>query len=127
MARADLAASPSVLSLVAKYNGYLGIALRQLGLPLTLRGEHLRRVGQRLHRMHSELFGPGHGVVEEVGRRLRDCFADARLKEQGLPHALLYWPITAGGLALAHPLMHVAAHLRGRVGRLGSVPAHDRP
>jgi hypothetical protein len=66
--------------------------------------------------MHSELFGTGHGLVEEVGRRLRDCFADARLKEQGLPHALLYWPITAGGLALAHPLMHVAAYLRGHAG-----------
>jgi hypothetical protein len=38
------------------------------------------------------------------------------LKEQGLPHALIYWPITAGGLALAHPLLHVAAHLRGRLG-----------
>jgi hypothetical protein len=70
----------------------------------------------RLGAMHDGLFGPGHGLVEEVGRRLRDCFADARLKEQGLPHALLYWPITAGGLALAHPLLHVAAYLRGQFG-----------
>jgi hypothetical protein len=115
-ARADLAAAPSVLSLVAQYNGYLGYIVRQLALPLTLQGDHLRRVGERLQKTHDELFGAGHGLVEEVGRRLRECFADARLKEQGLPHALLYWPITAGGLALAHPLLHVAAHLRGRVG-----------
>ncbi|QJX00407.1 reverse transcriptase domain-containing protein [Frigoriglobus tundricola] len=114
--RDELAACPSVLALVAQYNGYLGYIIRQLALPVTLLGDHLRRVGQRLQKTHDELFGPGHGLVEEVGRRLRDCFADARLKEQGLPHALIYWPITAGGLALAHPLLHVAAHLRGRVG-----------
>src|SRR5262249_31755021 len=75
---------------------------------------HLRRVGQRLMRMHEGLFGGRHGLVEEVNRRLRSCFADARLQERGLPHALLYWPITAGGLALAHPLLHVAAYLGGR-------------
>src|SRR4029077_8928864 len=95
---------------------YLGYIIRQLALPLTLRGDFLGRVARRLQKTHDELFGPGHGLVEEVGRRLRDCFADARLKEQGLPHALLYWPITAGGLALAHPVLRVAAHLRGRTG-----------
>ncbi|HYT91646.1 MAG TPA: reverse transcriptase domain-containing protein [Gemmataceae bacterium] len=112
--RKEAAASRSVLSLVARYNSYLQYILGQLALPVTLRGNHLRRVGQRLNRMHEELFGPKNGLVEEVGRRLRDCFADARLKERGLPHALLYWPITAGGLALAHPLLHVASYLDGQ-------------
>jgi hypothetical protein len=112
--RQEAAASRSVLSLVARYNSYLQYILGMLALPVTLAGDHLRRVGQRLNRMHEELFGPKNGLVEEVGRRLRDCFADARLKERGLPHALLYWPITAGGLALAHPLLHVAAYLEGR-------------
>ncbi len=111
--RREAAASRSVLSLVARYNSYLQYILGQLALPVTLRGDHLRRVGRRLNRMHEGLFGPRDGLVEEVGRRLRDCFADARLKERGLPHALLYWPITAGGLALAHPLLHVASYLNG--------------
>jgi hypothetical protein len=112
--RQQAAASRSVLSLVARYNSYLQYILGQLALPVTLRGNHLRRVGRRLNRMHEELFGPRNGLVEEVGRRLRDCFADARLKERGLPHALIYWPITAGGLALAHPLLHVASYLDGQ-------------
>jgi hypothetical protein len=112
--RQEAAGARSVLALVARYNDYLRYILGQLALPVVLRGNHLRRVGGRLNRMHEELFGPGHGLVEEVGRRLRDCFADARLKERGLPHALLYWPITAGGLALAHPLLHVASYLRDR-------------
>jgi hypothetical protein len=111
--RREAAASRSVLSLVARYNSYLQYILGQLALPVTLRGNPLRRMGQRLNRLHEGLFGPGDGLVEEVGRRLRDCFADARLKERGLPHALLYWPITAGGLALAHPLLHVASYLDG--------------
>jgi hypothetical protein len=112
--RQEAAASRSVLSLVARYNSYLQYILGQLALPVTLRGNHLRRVGRRLNRMHEELFGPRNGLVEEVGRRLRDCFTDARLKERGLPHALIYWPITAGGLALAHPLLHVASYLDGQ-------------
>jgi hypothetical protein len=112
--RRELAACPSVLALVACYNGYVAYVLRQLGLSLALHGDHLRRVGLRLDRMHEELFGPAGGLVEEVRRRLRESFADARLKERGLPAALVYWPITAGGLALTHPLLHVATYLRGR-------------
>jgi hypothetical protein len=114
--RREAKASQSVLSLVARYNGYLRYVLGQLALSVILRGNHLRRVGHRLHHMHENLFGPGHGLVEEVGRRLRDGLADDRLKERGLPHALVYWPITAGGLALAHPLLHVASFLRGGKG-----------
>src|SRR5262249_22677923 len=111
--RQEAAASRSVLSLVARYNSYLQYILGQRALPVTPGGNPLRRLGQRLNRMHAELFGPRDVLVEEVGRRLRDCFADVRLKERGLPHALLYWPITAGGLALAHPLLHVASFLDG--------------
>ena len=111
--RRELAACRSVLSFVSRSNGYLRYILGQLALPVIFGGDHLRRVGRRLHRMHEQLFGPGHGLVAEVDRRLKDCFADARLKERGLPHALIYWPITAGGLALAHPLLQVASFLDG--------------
>jgi hypothetical protein len=111
--RRELAACRSVLSFVAKYNGYLHYIMGQFALPVTLGGSHLRRVGKRLNHMHEELFGPKQGLVAEVDRRLKDCFADARLKERGLPHALIYWPITAGGMALAHPLLHVASYLTG--------------
>jgi hypothetical protein len=111
--RREAAASRSVLSFAARYNDYLRYILGQLAPSVVLGGNHLRRVGRRLNRMHEELFGPGHGLVAEVDRRLKDCFADARLKERGLPHALIYWPITAGGLALAHPLLHIASYLDG--------------
>jgi hypothetical protein len=112
--RTHAAACPSVLSLVALYNGYVNYMLWQTAPHLGLRGEHLRLVGRRFYRMHAALFGPGHGLVEEVRRRLSGLFADARLQEHGLPAALLYWPITAGGLALAHPTLRVASFLAGR-------------
>jgi hypothetical protein len=53
-------------------------------------------------------------MVEEVRRRLSGLFADARLQQRGLPAALIYWPITAGGLALVHPMLRVASYLPGR-------------
>ncbi len=120
--RRQIAAQRSVLGLVSTYNGQVNYVLRQLALSLPLRGEHHRRVGARLDQMHESLLEPGHGLAEEVRRRLSGAFADARLKERGLPAALLYWPITAGGLALSHPLLHVAAYLRGRPSTAAPVP-----
>ena len=73
--------------------------------------------GAGLPRMGEGAVGhAGHGLVEEVRRRLQDSFANARLKERGVPEALIYWPITAGGLALVHPLLHVATYLRIAIG-----------
>jgi hypothetical protein len=120
--RAHLAVAPSVLELVSCYSGYLHYILGKLGLSLSLGGNHLRRMAERLTRLHEGLFGPGHGPVEEVRRRLQGSFADARLKERGVPEALVYWPITAGGLALLHPLLHIATYLHGRPRQRGPKP-----
>ncbi len=104
---------PSVLGMIARYNAHLYFVWRFLGLPVRLDADHLQRVGQRLAQLHQGLFGPGHGMVAEVRRRMRDRFPDLAREVEALPEALLYWPITAGGLGLAQPLTPVAGFRKG--------------
>ena len=114
-----VAGAPTVLGMVAQYNDQVAFLQRSLGLCVRLDDEHLNRVGRRLARLHQGLFGAGHGLAEEVRRRLRQLFLDARLQEAGLPEALLYWPITAGGLGLVHPLIAVRGFQQG----LAAIPS----
>ena len=113
----DMEAIPGVLGMAARASDYLAYLLRNLGVRVALERSHLTEVGRRMGRVYHELFGPGHGVVEEVRKRIERYLAD-NLKQQGLPEALLYWPITAGGLALTHPLVHLAAFERARTNLL---------
>jgi hypothetical protein len=93
--------APSVLDMVSHYNDYVGYVQRNLGLCVRLDEQHLERVGRSLARLHQDLFGSGHGVLSEIRRRLGGT--------DGLPEALFYWPITAGGLGLTHPLLPLSA------------------
>jgi hypothetical protein len=112
--REEIGAVPAVLALVARTNDYLSYLLRNLGVRVALDAGHLERVGRRLARLFQGLFGPGHGVADEVHRRVGERFLDARLREGGLPEALLYWPITAGGLGLTDPFAQLAAYGKAR-------------
>jgi hypothetical protein len=112
--RADAEAIPSVLGMTARTSDYLGYLLRNLGVRVALERAHLGDVGRRVGQLYGELFGPGHGVVEEVRRRIETRFLDARLRQRGFPEALLYWPILAGGLSLTHPLVHLTAFQSAR-------------
>jgi hypothetical protein len=125
--REQVQAAPSVLALVAGYNDHVGYLQKNLGLPVWLDDEHLARVGRRLARTHQHLLGEGHGVADEVRRRLNERLVDPRLQERGgLPEALFYWPITAGGLGLTHPLIAVKSlELSRRDLREGIVP-HEK-
>jgi hypothetical protein len=112
--RQEVGAVPAVLGMVARTNDYLSYLLRNLGVRVALDRGHLERVGRRLARLFQGLFGPGHGVPDEVHRRVNERFLDARLRERGLPEALLYWPITAGGLGLTDPFAQLTAYEKAR-------------
>lgn len=112
--RATAAAAPSTLSMIGQINAYLPFVHRSLGLGANLGENHLLRVGQQLGRFWGNLFGEGQGVVEEVLRRIQACSPDTLLASGAFPEALLYWPITAGGLGLSHPLLPVMAFHKKR-------------
>ena len=99
---------------MARTNDYLSYLLRNLGVRVALDRGHLERVGRRLAQLFQGLFGPGHGVADEVHRRASERFLDARLRQGGLPEALLYWPITAGGLGLSDPFAQLTAYEKAR-------------
>jgi hypothetical protein len=124
--RQDAESAPAVLGLVACLNDYLSYLLRHLGVRVDLGESHLDEVGRRLARLYQGLFGDGHGVAEEIRRRVGERFLDARMRERGLPEALLYWPITAGGLGLTQPLIHLAALQKARAGLAEPAPPLSR-
>jgi hypothetical protein len=111
--RQQLEAAPSVLAMVARYNDHVAYIQRSMGLPVRLGPAHLERVGRRLARLHHAVFGEGHGILEEMRRRISARFPDLSIGAEGLPDALFYWPITAGGLGLTHPLVSPAAFRKG--------------
>jgi hypothetical protein len=106
--REQIVTAASVLALVARYNDHVGYLHKNLGLPVWLDDGHLTRAGHWLARVHQRLLNEEKGIVDEVRRRLNERLVDPRLQERGgLPEALFYWPITAGGLGLRHPLIAV--------------------
>jgi hypothetical protein len=113
-------AVPGVLAMVGRYNDYVNYLLRNLGLRVPLGADHLAHVARRLGALHAAL-------PEEVRRRARDRFLDARMKEQGLPEPLLYWPLTAGGLGLTNPLLSLQAFRKGFAAYAPPVPAESGP
>lgn len=114
--REEVTSAPTVLSKVARYNEHVLYLQKNLGLCAPLGTHHLQHVGKCLAQLHQQLFGAGHGMVEELHQRLQKLFLDVRLQKTGLPEALVYWPITAGGLGLTHPLINVAGFQKGLEG-----------
>src|SRR5207244_312521 len=110
--------------MVRQYNEALRFICAGLGLGANLGHEHFEPVGRGLARLQRSLFGPNHGIVEELQDRMRSRFRDARLQQRGLPEALVYWPVTAGGLGLLQPLLLVAAHDKESWRRAEGPPSH---
>jgi hypothetical protein len=113
-ARRQVEAGGNTLGMVRAYNEACRFLLSVLGLSVEAGANHLVAVGKRLARMQQDLFGPGNGIAALLHGRLREQFRDSRLQQRGLPEALLYWPITAGGLGLVQPLLLVAAYSLAR-------------
>jgi hypothetical protein len=109
--RTQLLAATSILDFVRIYNDGVQYLVGRLVPELLLDTDHPKRISQRMQRLHDHLFGAAGGVVAEIRRRIGSLFDDATLSPAGIPEALLYWPVTAGGLGLVHPLFLVATYI----------------
>lgn len=91
-----------LLETIDLYNTYAKFLLRSMAPLVRLGPEHSVSVGQHMTRLHETLFGD-HGIEALVRARLaRQLDPDLAAR---IPPALFYWPITAGGLGLYHPLL----------------------
>lgn len=103
----DARAAVSAHSAVDRVNGYASFLYRHLGARVDLGPGHLTHLSEQLANMRANLFGPGESLSAHVRARL-----EARGVE--LPEALEVWPVTAGGLGLVDPLLHLEALAKGR-------------
>lgn len=124
---AEVQGTPSIIGKVKCYNENVAYLHKNLGLTAPINLPRYEEIGKHLSRLHQHLFGENHGMAEEIHRQLASCFLDAQLQEQGLPESLLYWPITAGGLGLTHPLIPVVAHRNALQEKLPVAPNREGP
>jgi len=106
--------SRSALEVVAQYNGYLNHLIRKLGPFSWLQGRqqpHLEAVIDTMVALHRQILD-GQGICSYLRGRLERRFADV-LNGVDVSEALLYWPITAGGLGLCHPVLVMLGFRRG--------------
>ncbi|HEX2909505.1 MAG TPA: reverse transcriptase domain-containing protein [Chloroflexia bacterium] len=115
----------SLISQVEVYNNSLNYLVKALGMRLKLDASHRQSVRQAISRFHQDFFGPGEGMVEELGELIRERYLGAgqgksvmgaavreeeRKAQTAIPDGWLYWPVTAGGLSLQHPLVIATAY-----------------
>jgi hypothetical protein len=106
--RGQLARPMPALTLISLYNSALRYILKFLGQLAPLGRRHREQIAAAVARMHNELFGAKHGLLEEVRRRWQGAAgADGGRR---IPEALFYWPLTAGGLGLFNPVLALAAY-----------------
>jgi hypothetical protein len=125
--RRQVEAGGTTLGMVRAHNDAVRFLCGVLGLGVELGPGHLDEVGRRLAELQQNLFGPGRGIAAELQARLGRQVRDSRLQQRGLPDALLYWPVTAGGLGLVQPLLLVAAHAKAREGATTPGPPPAKP
>ena len=105
-ARVDQAAS--VLAKVEVYNRAARELLADLAVDVRLGRPHRDRIREVATRFHHRLAGE-RGIADLLREDIRAGFLghDATVE---IPEAWLYFPITAGGLSLRHPLVEIAAY-----------------
>jgi hypothetical protein len=115
----------SVLEAISRGNSEVLYLLRSLALTAPLPPSHLDAMAPHVARFHQDLFQPGHGVREDLLRRVQTDLRSSGGRE-ALPSYLLHWPITAGGLGVLHPLIFVRALREARAARRPPLPPQER-
>jgi Reverse transcriptase (RNA-dependent DNA polymerase) len=95
-------ASPAILEQVRIYNAAAAYLQVSLGVRHNLDEQHRRHVHNILLRFHYHFMNGG--IVSWLRHQLQQRFAVA----DSVPEAWFYWPITAGGLGLRHPVVPLA-------------------
>ncbi len=109
---------PALIDAVRAYNEALGLFTSTLAIRRPLDASHRVAIGQALTHFERGVLGEA-GALEWCRARLAPDARDA------LTEALLHWPITAGGLGLAHAHVDVARFERQWQGRQ-IVPAPEK-
>jgi hypothetical protein len=121
-------AAPSILSRVQLYNANLKYLLESLTLGADLGESHRDSTERAIGRFHHHFFGPDKGIVAGICETIRTRFDSGGRGLGDIPEGWVYWPITAGGLALRNPLVvagQYAVAFRGR--EHGPIPSPPPP
>ncbi len=97
-----------MLAKVEVYNQAARELLADLAVDVRLGRPHRDRIREAATRFHHRLAGE-RGIADLLREDIRAGFLghDATVE---IPEAWLYFPITAGGLSLRHPLVEIAAY-----------------
>jgi hypothetical protein len=108
--RRELAATPSLIAQVHRYNAGVAYLEHALGFSLALGQSHRASVEDAVRRYHGALFGEGRGIADALRNTISQRFVETGVAAgAAVPEAWLYWPITAGGLGLRHVALRAAA------------------
>ncbi len=110
-ARAEVEAAASVLMAVETYNANIREVLDNLALNTWLGDLHREQVSEALAAFHYEFFDDRRGIADHIRAMLRSCFLDDD-EAMDIPEAWLYWPLTAGGLGLLHPMVEAISYAK---------------
>lgn len=121
--RARVQSSPSVLAKVSLYNDDFKTLMRWLVPSVDLGVGHRAAISEAANRFHESFFGGDSGSFSKSILRLIESRYLASFDVEHIPEAWLYWPITAGGLGLTHPLIEVSAYRQARAKGLSELQA----
>lgn len=105
-AREDVQRAPTVLSQVTIYNTYITYLMQAAGIAGYLGDTHRDSIREVLTRFHQAFWGDGATIVDGLRRQIQTELQTT----QPLPEAWFYYPMTAGGLGLIHPLIHESVY-----------------
>jgi hypothetical protein len=108
--RERIESASSIFSRVQLYNANLKYLLSSLALSAALGDVHRQATDRAIGQFHQHFFGPGKGIMDGLRATIRERFQVNADVLGGIPESWLYWPITAGGLALKNPLVVAAQY-----------------
>ena len=120
-------AAPSILSRVQLYNANLKYLLESLTMGADLGESHRESAERAIGRFHHHFFSPDKGIVGGICEAIRTRFDSNGRGLGDIPEAWVYWPITAGGLALRNPLVVAGQYAVAFRGRELSLPLPSSP
>ncbi|KAJ5068051.1 hypothetical protein M0811_12637 [Anaeramoeba ignava] len=93
-----------ILSKINIYNSFMNYILKCVAPFVSLGQDHLKMIGSRLMKIHNNLFGD-HGIEQEIRNSLQKILT----QKVDFPEALLFFPVSSGGLGLNHVGLNLAS------------------
>jgi hypothetical protein len=94
-----LQTTSSIIGQVDVYNANMNYLMRAIAASAPLGNVHRQSIAQAIARFHYGLFGENQGISARLQKQLHERYLQGA-RSGTIPEALLYYPITAGGLGL---------------------------